>query len=99
MALQIKDAELGQHYPFGYARGAKPGYQCKVTLQVGEKSYENFSLKLSDEATKSVLALIVAEAMKQITLDPDAIDVVGAPGEPASEEAPGECAAPIAEAA
>lgn len=85
MALTVQDVELGRHYPFGYGDGAKAGYRASVTLQLGERSYDKIAVELPPEATKAVIALIVAEAMKTLTVDADAIDVVGGPGAPKPE--------------
>lgn len=86
MALKIQDVEFGRHYPFGFCDGAKPGYQCTVTLQIGDASYDRVALKLPPEATKAVLAVMIAEATKLLTVDPDSLDVMGAPGAPKPDE-------------
>lgn len=85
MALTVQDVELGRYFPFGYTDGAKPGFKATVTLQLGDLSYEQAKVTLTPEATKAVVALIVSEAMKTLTVDLDAIDVAGAPGKPKPE--------------
>lgn len=84
--VQFKSIELKEVHPFGYARGAKPGYECVVTIQPGEASYEKIKIPLSSEATRDVITLAVQKAMEQLIIDPATINTEGTPGDPVEEE-------------
>lgn len=87
--LTLKRIEMGPEYKHGYERGAVPGIQCSVEFQVGEKSYDNITLKLPDNVVERIAEFIVAEAVQLLVCE-HSIDVSGAPG---ADPEPGDAAA------
>lgn len=79
--LTIQSVEIGPEYKHGYGSGARPGYRGKVTLQIGDKAYDRVDVELTPDEVREVVALAVSKAAARLTLDPNAIDVEGAPGE------------------
>ena len=84
--MKIKSIELGSDYRHGYGDGARPGMKCEVEVQTGDLSYQSVKLRLSDEALRRVVDLIVAETAASFVLDAGEVDLVGAPGIPRSPD-------------
>lgn len=60
------------------------GYQATVTFQVGPQAYSSVELKLTPEATREVVELMVAKATAMLTVVPSEIRIAGEPA-PAPE--------------
>jgi hypothetical protein len=84
--LRFKTIELSSEYNHGYDPGAIPGIKCKVTFQVGDKSYDTIDVKLLPDAVQRVVAAAVQEALNMMTCDLNAIDVDGKAGIPKEPE-------------
>lgn len=83
--LKFKEIQLKEHYA-AIGRGMQPGYQCTVTLQHGDKSYDTIRLELSADAVRDVIALAASKAVEQLSFDADSIRVEPVPGELREEE-------------
>jgi hypothetical protein len=72
------------------------GYECTVTFQVGDASYNTTKVKLPVAATREIVDLVIRRAADTLTVVSSAVRVAGEPL-PLIEEAPAPEFAEVAE--
>jgi hypothetical protein len=63
------------------------GYECTVTFQVGDASYNTTKVKLPIAATREIVDLVIQRATETLTIVSSAVRVAGEPL-PLVDEAP-----------